>query len=248
LHNYCPIPEDLPLEEALPDCYSLASTNEEERKKAVRYTKRTIDTASALAAKAVVLHTGRVETSDATRNLIALYLREGKDTKDFQQLKSTFFAERERKAAPFFDNALRSLEELGRYAQDKSVKLGIENRFYCREIPSFKELSVILNKFKGSCISYWHDTGHARVMESLGIIRENEYLDAYEEDLCGMHIHNVVACRDHKAPQAGEIDFSDLPRYAEKNTLKIIEAHHPASADEIREGKKFLEVLFDGRL
>ena len=248
LHNYCPIPEGLPPKEALPDCYSLASINEEERKKAVQYTQRTIDTASALAAKVVVLHMGRVEMPDATGDLIALYLEGSKNTKDFQELKSTFFAERARRVRPFFDNTLRSLEELGRYAQDKGVDLGIENRFYCREIPSFEELGVILNKFRGSRIKYWHDTGHARIMENLGVIRQKEYLDAYSPDICGIHIHNVVACRDHRSPQAGEIDFSDLPCYLNKDTLKIIEAHYPASADELKEGRKFLEVLLDGKL
>ena len=247
LHNYCPIPEGLPVAEALPDCYSLASINEEERKKAVSYTQRTIDNASALAAKAVVLHTGRVEMADVTRDLIAFYLNSGRDTEDFQRIKSTFLTERKKQAGPFFENTLRSLDELERYARDKGIKLGIENRFYCREIPSFSELGVILDKFRGSCIHYWHDTGHARVMENLGIVRQDEYLQAYGRDICGMHIHNVVDCRDHRAPQAGEIDFSNLVNHLKRDTLKIIEAHHPASAAEVRKGREFLEALFDGK-
>jgi len=248
LHNYCPIPEGLPPKEALPDCYSLASIHEEERKIAVQYSKRTIDTASRLAAKVVVLHAGRVEMPDATRDLIALYLKRGKDTKDFQERKSVFLKERENRARPFFENALRSLEELGRYAQEKRVKLGIENRVYYREIPSFEEVAIILKKLSGAQINYWHDTGHAHIMENLGIIRQKEYLDAYSQDMCGIHIHNVVACHDHRAPQSGEIDFSGLPNYLNKDTLKIIEAHYPAGAEELKEGKKFLEVLLDGKL
>jgi len=248
LHNYCPIPEGLSLKEALPDCYSLASINEEERRKAVRFTKRTIDTAKALGARAVVLHAGRVEMPDATRDLIALYLKVGKDALEFQKTKAAFFAEREKRAASFFENTLRSLEELNSHAQERGINLGIENRFYCREIPSFEEMGIILNKFSGSSIKYWHDTGHARIMENLGIVRQNGYLDAYGQDICGIHIHNMVSCRDHQAPRSGEIDFSDLPEYLNKDTLKIIEAHYPASADELREGKKFLETLFDGKV
>ncbi len=246
LHNYCPIPEDLPPEEALPDCYSLASINEEERKKALHYTKRTIDTANMLGAKIVVLHLGRVEMPDATKDLIAIYLKGGKNTKEFRGLKNTFLKDRDKRAKPFFENALRSLEELSHYARDNDIGLGIENRFYYREIPSFQEISVILNKFKGSPLNYWHDTGHAHVMESLGIVKQKDYLDCYAQDMFGIHIHNVLDCRDHRAPQQGEIDFKDFTNYLNKNILKIIEAHQPASAEEVKEGKKYIETLLNG--
>lgn len=248
LHNYCPIPKGLSPKEALPDCYSLASTNEEERKTAVRYSKRTIDTASALGSQAVVLHLGRVEMADSTRDLIALFLKTGKNTQDFQEVKSDFIKARKARAQPFFENALRSLQELSHHAQDKGIKLGIENRFYYREIPSFEELAIIFDKFRGAPINYWHDTGHAYIMENLGIVRHQEYLDTYGQRMCGIHIHNVLHCLDHRAPQSGEIDFSDLTNYITKDTLKIIEAHHPASGEELKEGKKFLEVLLYGKL
>jgi hypothetical protein len=50
---------------------------------------------------------------------------------------------------------------------------------------------------------------------------------------------------DHKAPLAGTFDFSILKPYVRPETLKVIEAHQPATADEIRKGLIYLKGLFE---
>jgi sugar phosphate isomerase/epimerase len=248
LHNYCPIPDGLSRKEALPDCYSLSSLNSEERQSAIKYTKRTIDTASSLGAKAVVLHCGRIEIEDKTRELIFLYDNGSVDTKEFKDLRNDFLNQRAKLADDFLAKALNSLEELEPYARGKGIRLGIENRFYYREIPSFEEVGVILNKFKGSSIFYWHDTGHAKVMQNLGFIEKDDYLKAYSQDLLGIHLHNIIGSSDHQAPIRGDLNFLELRPYIKKDTLKVIEAHHPAAAVEIKESVELLKGVFDGIL
>jgi sugar phosphate isomerase/epimerase len=247
VHNFCPIPEGIERNLALPDYYSLASLFEEERQKSIRYAKRTIDTASRLEAKAVVLHTGRVEIPDKTRDLIECWQGGLSSAAEFNRLRSRIIKEREESAKPYFEKALKSLEELDRYAGKSGISLGIETRFYYREIPNFEEMGIILKEFQDSSIFYWHDTGHAQLMENLKFVRHRDFLEAYAKNMLGIHLHDIIGCQDHQAPSKGEFDFGLLKPYLTPDTIRIIEAHLPATGQELKESKSFLENLFNGK-
>lgn len=244
LHNFCPIPLGFSKEEALPDCLSLAAFEENQRKKAVTQTKKTIATALRLKAKAVVLHSGRVEVPERTHLLLRLFAKGQKESAEFKTLQQDILAERQRYANPFFENALRSLEELNRFVQNEKIFLGIETRFYCREIPNFTEIGIILKHFAGGNIFYWHDTGHAQVMENLGFAKHKEYLDLYGSQMLGIHLHGVKGCLDHQALTQSEDDLRWIKPYLKKEALKVIEVHPEVSAAEVEKSKEFLENLF----
>lgn len=248
VHNFCPIPDGLTRNEALPDCYSIASLNHQERLLAVAFTKKSIDTACLFGARAVVLHCGRVEVKDRTKELIRLCKRGLGGTGKFKRLRQGIIDERRLMIGPFFENALKSLREINAYACKKNVLIGIENRNYYREIPTLDELGLIFNEFKHSNLGYWHDTGHAQIMQELGFARHEDYLKAYASRLVGVHLHDVHNCKDHMSPSQGELDFSILRPYLKKDTIKVIEAHYPASAADIRLSRIYLEKVLDGVL
>ncbi len=173
--------------------------------------------------------------------------------------------ERDLQSKPYLNNTIKSLNTLAGYAQAKGISLGIETRYYYREIPTFEEIGIILQALEGSSVFYWHDTGHAQFMENLGFNRHQDFLDNYADRMLGIHLHNICASKDHQAPVCGEfdtfappkaglsinsnvvrgVDFKMLKPYIKPSTLKVIEAHYPATTQEISESKKMLEGLFN---
>ena len=246
LHNYCPLPEGQNSFDASPDYYSLASLDESERQKAVENTKNTIDTANKLQAKAVVLHSGRVEIPETTKSLIRLFDARKKDSKKYNQIKDKLLEDRQKGLKPHLDAVLKSIDALIGYADESDVLLGVETRFYFREIPSFDEIGIILDRFKGSCVHYWHDVGHAQVMENLGFFKHRDYLESYKDRLIGIHIHGVRGCRDHLSPFESDLDLNIIVPYVKKDTIKVVESHHSASREDLIIARERLEKLFNG--
>jgi sugar phosphate isomerase/epimerase len=242
LHNFCPIPDNLPIDKALPDYFSLASPNIEERKKAIKFTKRTILCAKGFKAKAVVLHTGRVEIPDYTKRLIALLKNK---PKEFLSVKEKAIKHREDNKKRFLDSVFLSIKELADFSYNEGIRLGIENRIYLREIPNFEEIKIFLDNFSNKGVGYWHDTGHAYILEKLGFAKHIDYLKRYARHLIGIHLHDVEGLSDHRAPFTGEIDFTKFKPYLNKDTIKVIEAHQPATQGQIIYAKEKLEGLFN---
>ncbi|MFA4988565.1 MAG: sugar phosphate isomerase/epimerase [Candidatus Omnitrophota bacterium] len=244
LHNFCPVPDGLDRRRVMPDHYSLSSLNEKERLQAVGFTRRSIDAAVRLGAGALVLHCGRVDITDHTRRLIDMYNLGLKGSFEFMQLKEKMSSERSSVSREYLSQALSSLKELNLYAAGKGIKLGLETRFYYCEIPSIEEIGIIFDEIKGSQLYYWHDTGHAQLMENLGFLKHNDFLERYGQRMAGAHIHGIAGCCDHLAPSSGGVDFSMLKPYLKEDSLKVIEAHHPATAEELRRSRAAIEELY----
>lgn len=249
VHNFCPVPEAVRAGRGRSEALLLSSPDALERRSAVDATRRSIATAAALGAGVLIVHLGRVEIPSRTRDLVRLY-REGMISSGRAcALKARMNAGRAAAAARFFDNAVRSLDELCGAAARAGVVLAVENRFYDREIPSCGELREILRRFAGGPVGYWHDIGHAQVMENLGFCRHEEYLDAAGAALRGFHIHDVLLCEDHLPPSSGMVDFTRFAGRAEAGALQVIEVAPMHGAAAVERGVRFTERMFgDGRI
>ena len=240
LHNICPLPAEVTPEEASPDYYSLASLDEEVRKKAVKVTKNTIDYAARLKAPAVILHAGMVEVKDRTRELAGSFA----DKDKYEQVKKRMIEERAQKRAGHLESVIRSLKDLVPHAKGSGIALCVENRYYYREIPVIDEFEEIFKSFKAGELFYWHDVGHAEVFERLGLCRHTDLLKKFAGRLKGIHLHDIIGLiNDHKAPGSGTFDFGVVAPYLRPDTLKVIEAHQPATGDEIRRSVELLTKI-----
>ena len=242
VHNFCPIPPGISRKQASPDIFSLSDLDESRRRKAIEYTKKTIDTALKIGAKVVVLHLGKVVMRERIKVLASVH--QAKDRQKYNKLKKEMLTERKEKSSTFFSQTLRSLEQLCNYAQKQKIKLGIENRYYFGEIPSVEEMENILARFPGPPLYYWHDVGHAQVYENLNFFKHKKVLDRFYRRMIGIHLHDIEGIDDHRAPLRGSFNFKTLKPYVKKGVLKVLEPHFPASSQEIMRSKKYLEKLF----
>ncbi len=241
LHNMCPLPPEIEPRKASPDYYALSSLDEGTRRMAVESARNTIDHANMLGAKAVVLHIGRVPVTDKTRLLAGT----AGFPERFYLLRKEMIAERGEESPPYLENAIKSISEIIPYSKSRGVSLGIENRYYYSEIPIPCELETIFKIFNKDDIFYWHDTGHAEVAERLGLSSHKDVLKTFSNYLLGIHLHDIInILDDHLPPGTGSLDFSMIKPSLKKDTIKVIEAHQPATADDIRKSAAYLSKLF----
>ncbi len=241
IHNFFPVPDNSGGGGA--DIFLFSSENSKERSLAVKYAIKTIQIASELGAGAVILHLGMVPMDCVKEKLFSLYDTGKTGSDEHKKVLEEFRVLRDRKKGKVLDMMLLSIDEVQEAAERYDVDVGIENRYYFRECPGFEEMGVILERFGGGRIGYWHDTGHAKVQENLGILQPNQLLEAYGRFLTGVHLHDATGYIDHQVPGAGEVDFELLKKYLKKDTIKILEIHPRETEEDLLKGVGFLKIM-----
>lgn len=235
VHNYCPVPPKPQLDRDISDYYRMSSLNEAERKKAVEYTKRSIDTAKRFAANVVIIHAGVVELDENYGGKLIDLFNEGKAGSEYyNELKQRFLSIRREKSHLHLDAVTKSLKEVLSYAADSDIKIGLETRYYPEEIPNLEEMRYFLTVFKNEGLYYWHDVGHAEANERLGIAPHLAYLSEFSDRMLGMHIHDIKGMEDHLLPFSGDFDFDKIVLYLSDKLIKVVEVNASAALEDIK--------------
>jgi sugar phosphate isomerase/epimerase len=239
VHNFCPVPAEIPREMASGDLFNLADLDKDTRLAAIRHTTHTMELAADMEATAVVLHLGSVEGL-ADKSITREAARAGETTPDLSRLLAA-----RSEAAPRHVDALSfTLDRLIKRALELDVWLGLENRFHAHQIPDFAEVGFLLERFRGAPVGYWHDTGHAWVAGLAGLTPQEDWLKAYGDSLLGCHLHDAVADQDHLPPGAGDIDWEALCPLLLPARLKVLEVAPGPEPGELEEAAAMLAQRF----
>ena len=222
IHSPCPAvssSEGIPI-----TILSLSSLDESERMEAVSFTKKTIDLAASVSAKAVVLHMGEVPVDLGLQDrLYELYDESRAQTEEYCQAKEKLIHQRISQVPPYLEAARKSLREISQYSQQRGIMLGLENRFHPHEIPNMDEMAELLNEVPGSPVGYWHDVGHAEVQQRLGFSLHEEWLSRFQHRMIGIHLHDVLGISDHHAPGKGDVNWEMVAKHLPQGVVKVCE-------------------------
>ena len=221
---------------------SLSSLDRSEREEAVNFAKKTVDLASTIGAKAVVLHMGEVPIDfSLDGELRQLYWQNLTQTKEYSQVKEQLSYQRFSQVPPYLEAAAKSLQELSEYSKRQGIMLGLENRFYFHEIPNIDEMEELLGEVKGELVGYWYDVGHAEVQQRLGFTLHEEWLSRFRHKMIGVHLHDVLGISDHRPPGKGNVNWDMVAEYLPRGIIKVCEIAEWNEEEQIQGVINFLE-------
>lgn len=241
LHNFCPLP--IGTDPAAPDTFKLSDARAQYRALAIQHTKKTIELAARLKARAVVLHLGSLNMKDYTSRLVKLAGRGLRGTRQFVCLCTEAHRVLHTKTAPAMQRVCESIKELLKHAATLGVRLVAENRESLELLPIDSDLPELFQMFPD--LGYWHDTGHAQIKENIGFVHNAYQLELLKQQLVGMHIHDVeFPARDHRQPGTGTVDFAALKPAVAPQVIKVFEFSPTLTPDEVKAGIAHVKSVF----
>jgi sugar phosphate isomerase/epimerase len=248
-HNFCPLP--IGVVQAAPNLFEPSATDHKEHEQWVRHTKRSIDFAAQVRARVVVCHLGSVSFfwSSPERKL-KRYLRDkpgaGRDgDPKYAALVGKALEKLRKRMKPFWAQTRASVLEVFDYAAVKGVKLGFENREKFEELPLDADYAdFVAGLPEGSPAGYWHDTGHADLKQTIGLLDHRVHLMKNAPRLIGFHLHDVSASgQDHQPIGSGQIDFKMVSEFWRPGQELVLELSPRVKPEDVLRSKENLEAL-----
>lgn len=249
-HNFCPLPTGVM--HAAPNLFEPSVSEHKEHDQWLRHTKRSLDFAAQVKARALVCHLGSVaffwfNPARDVRNYLHEHPDAGRATDDkaYAALLQKSLAKLRKRMPPYWAQVKASVAEIFDYATQKGVKLGFENREKFDELPIDADYPEFLAGLPPTApAGYWHDTGHADIKEGMGLLKHREHLESLKDRILGFHLHDVNAeGQDHQCVGKGHIDFDMVSRFWRPEHLLTLEFGPRVTEEEVRASKARIESL-----
>jgi sugar phosphate isomerase/epimerase len=249
-HNFCPLPTGVV--QAAPNLFEPSSREHREHDQWLRHTKRTIDFAAQMKARAVVCHLGSVtffwfNPARGVRNYLRDHPGAGRTPDDaaYHALLKKSLARVRKRLPPFWAQVKASIAEILEHTRQKGMKLGFENRERLEELPLDADHEELLAGLPADApVGYWHDTGHADLKESMGLLNHRQHLEKLAARTIGFHLHDVNAQgHDHQPVGAGHIDFKMVSGFWRPEHLLTLEFGPRVTAEEVLASRHRVEAL-----
>ncbi len=245
-HNFCPLPTGIT--QAATNLFEPSALDPREHEQWVRQTKRSLDFASQVGARVLVLHLGSVPFPwfNPGRKIHAYAeAHPGErliEDKKYCTLRDNALVKLLRKMPPYWARVKESLEEIRAHAVEKKIRLGLENRERFEELPvddDFQDLFASLSQ--PNTAGYWHDTGHAQLKENLGLINHREQLEKNARSLVGFHLHDVADGEDHQPIGSGMVNFKMVSSFWKPEHTLVLEFSPRLTTEEVKLSKTLVD-------
>ncbi len=235
VHNFCPLPATIG--HAAPNLFQPSARKKNERALWLLQSQRTLEFATRVRARDVVMHSG--STSFLFRDPSRIFEADPPAT---PAARERALARLRRGARGSLERVLASYDELLPSVVAHDLILGVENREGVLELPLDDGFDDFFAHFADEApLGYWHDTGHARIKQIEGFLDHESHLAARSARLIGFHLHDVDdQGRDHRAPGTGSVDFDMIARHVRRHHTLVFEPHPSLTKEEILRSREFL--------
>lgn len=252
-HNFCPLPTGVT--HAAPNLYVPSAKDSRERDQWLRHSKRSVEFAAQVGAKKLVLHLGNLEffwfnPVRKVNKFVDDFKGENMaDDPTYRKLRDGVMEKLRANKQVFWQNTRNGIAELLPYATTRGVALAFENREKLEELPLDEDYQQFVESMPPDKLcGYWHDTGHAHIKESLGIINHREHLAKNAPRAIGFHLHDVTEDgHDHQPLGAGKVDFAMISEFWRPEHTLVLEFSPRLKPEEVASSKERAEAMIKFR-
>lgn len=235
------------------DSVLLGFEDKTKRQRAIELLVRSAEYARRYGGEAVVVHPGEVPFPDnIAQELGQIYSGQGRDSEAYRSKWSELMERRSAYSAGYVQTITESLYEVCDKAASKGVNIsfGIETRSRPQQIPTLAEAKTIIRALKGAPVGIWYDTGHAIMMDRMGLYDSVGEMEGLMDDIVGVHIHETIGLSDHWCPYVNSKDMEFYDAYLpmiERAQVKVYELKAACQPEDIHESHQLLMAKLAGR-